>query len=60
MNIFDENTFMVEDEKPLSFGKVSLISLGIAIVAYALFVAFDLMFVVPADVRGEVVNLIIK
>ena len=58
MNIFDENTFIVEDEKPLSFGKVALISLGIAIVAYALLVSFEVLML-PSDVQSEVLSIVL-
>lgn len=57
MNIFDENTFIVEDEKPLSFGKVALIGLTVAIVAYALLVSFEVMRL-PSDVQSEVLSIV--
>ncbi len=58
MNIFDENTFIVEDEKPLSFGKVALIGLTVAIVAYALLVSFEVMRL-PSDVQSEVLSIVL-
>ena len=57
MNIFDENTFIVEDEKPLSFGKVALIGLTVAIVAYALLVSFEVLML-PSDVQSEVLSIV--
>lgn len=58
MNIFDENTFIVEDEKPLSFGKVALIGLTVAIVAYALLVSFEVLML-PSDVQSEVLSIVL-